>query len=212
MPLRAQKPVSQPASNLATVLNGLGVTRIEHDFDGDAPAAQDTLNQDTLNQGTQNSGATPSAIRLHQPDDELAVQFSDAKQIQQMGRHLVRWRNELQRQQVQLRSEQYHWTRQMQLEHELIADRNAKLDQRQRQTKSIEFQVMQLQNDVIDAQVALQQTVAALTECTEAKQQPHDRDGRTIAELTALRFELNERFEYLAKRWTNLRAEIFPGE
>lgn len=198
MPLRAQKPVSQPASSLATVLNGLGVTRIEHDFDGGAASAKNPLKAPVL--------------RLHQPQDESTVQFSDTKQLQQMGRHLIRWRAELERQQTQLKSEQLHWTKQMQLEHELIADRNAKLDQRGRQTKSVEFQVMQLQNDVIDAQVALQQTVAALTECNEAKHQPHDRDGRTIAELTALRFELNERFEYLATRWTNLRAEIFPAE
>lgn len=197
MPLRAQKPVSK----LATVLNGLGVTRIEHDFGEVAPAsAKETPNAPPLR----------PVLRLHQPHDESAVQFSDTKQLQQMGRHLIRWRTELENQQAQLRSEQYHWTRQMQLEHELIAEHNARLDQRQQQTKSIEFQVMQLQNDVIDAQVALQQTVTALTECTLAENRKHDRDGRTIAELQTLRFELNERFEYLAKRWTNLRAEYFP--
>ena len=196
MPLRAQKPVSK----LATVLNGLGVTRIEHDFgQADAAAADKAPSSPPLR----------PVVRLHQPQDESAVQFSDTKQLQQMGRHLIRWRTELENQQKQLRSEQYHWTRQMQLEHELIAERNAKLDQRQLQTKSIEFQVMQLQNDVIDAQVALEQTVTSLTECTVVENQKYDRDGRTIAELQTLRFELTERFEYLAKRWKNLRADYF---
>jgi len=194
-------------SKPSIVLNGLGVTRIEHDFEGDVAASAEKTADDAVN-------ARPHrpVLRLHQPQDESTVQFSDTKQLQQMGRHLIRWRNELERQQTQLRSEQHHWTRQMQLEHELIADRNAKLDHRQRQTKSIEFQVMQLQNDVIDAQIALEKTVIALTECTEAENQKHDRDGRTIAELKTLRFEIIERFEYLAKRWTNLRAEIFPNE
>jgi len=203
MPLRAQQSVSPPVSKLATVLNGLGVTRIEHDFEFDVASPGEA--------NTDSSELRP-VLRLHQPQDEAAVQFSDTKQLQQMGRHLIRWRAELERQQAQLRSEQYHWTRQMQLEHNLIADRNAQLDQRQRQTKSVEFQVMQLQNDVIDAQVALSKTVTALTECSEAENRAYDRDGRTIAELTALRFELNERFEYLAERWTKLRAELFPGE
>ena len=202
MPLRAQKPVTQPVSNPAAVLNGLGVTRIEHDFDGDAAPVETTSK----------SAPRRPVLRLHQPRDESAIQFSDTKQLQQMGRHLIRWRAELEKQQAQLKSEQYHWTRQMQLEHELIADRNAKLDHRDRQTKSIEFQLMQLQNDVIDAQVALQQTVASLTECSLQENQKHDRDGRTIAELKTLRFELNERFEYLAKRWQKLRAEISPAQ
>ena len=202
MPLRAQKLVTQPVSKLATVLNGLGVTRIDHDFDGDAVPVK----------ANPKSESRRPVLRLHQPRDESAVQFSDTKQLQQMGRHLIRWRAELENQQAQLKSEQYHWTRQMQLEHELIADRNAKLDHRDRQTKSIEFQVMQLQNDVIDAQVALQQTVASLTECSRRENQKHDRDGRTIAELTALKFELNERFEYLAKRWQQLRTEILSAQ
>lgn len=202
MPLRAQKPVSQPVSHLATVLNGLGATRIDHDFDGAAKPANASLS----------SPALPPVLRLHQPQDESAVQFSEAKQLQQIGRHLVRWRSELEKQQAQLESQQYHWTRQMKLEHERIAQRNAQLDQRQRQTKSIEFQVMQLQNDVIDAQVALRQTVASLTECSQLENEKHERDGRTIAELKTLRFELDERFEYLAQRWKNLRAEIFPQQ
>ncbi len=202
MPLRAQKPVTPPVSNPATVLNGLGVTRIKHDFDGAEPSVA----------AAAKSAPDRPVLRLHQPRDESAVQFSDTKQLQQMGRHLIRWRTELENQQAQLKSEQYHWTRQMQLEHELIADRNAKLDHRDRQTKSIEFQLMQLQNDIIDAQVALQQTVASLTECSLIENQKHNRDGRTIAELTALRFELNERFEYLAKRWQKLRAEISPPQ
>ena len=203
MPLRAQKPNLRMTSKPSTVLNGLGVTRIEHDFEGGVASPAE-----------ENAEARPlrPVLRLHQPQDETTVQFSDTKQLQQMGRHLIRWRNELERQQTQLRSEQHHWTRQMQLEHELIADRNAKLDHRQRQTKSIEFQVMQLQNDVIDAQIALEKTVTSLTECNDIENQRHDRDGRTIAELKTLRFEINERFEYLAKRWTNLRAEIFPNE
>jgi hypothetical protein len=202
MPLRAQKSVSQPVSKLSTVLKGLGVTRIEHDFGGVVAASSEE---------TPDAPPLRPVIRLHQPRDEGAIQFSDTKQLQQLGQHLIRWRTELEKQQTQLRSEQHHWTRQMQLEHELIADRNDRLDQRQRQTKSIEFQVMQLQNDVIDAQVALEQTVTALTECSHLENQKHDRDGRTIAELTALRFEITERFDYLEKRWKNLRAEIFPA-
>ena len=203
MPLRAKKTVSPPVSGLTDVLNGLGVTRIEHDFDAQASCV-----------GVADSSEMPAsasmrpALKLHQPHDETAIQFSDTKQLQQMGRHLIRWRTELQKQQAQLQTEQKHWTRQMQLEHEVIAEKNAKLDHRERQVKSIEFQLMQLQNDVIDAQVALQQTVAELTECKRGD----NRDGQTIAALTTLRFELNQRFEYLVKRWQRLQSEIQLGK
>ena len=199
MSLRAQKVVTPSVSGLTDVLHGIGVTRIKHDFDAPATGGSD-------NDPSQ-LPAAPSlrpVLRLHQPHDETAIQFSDTKQLQQMGRHLIRWRTELQRQQTQLQTEQKHWTRQMQLEHEVIAEKNAKLDHRERQIKSIEFQLMQLQNDVIDAQVALEQTVAELAECKRGD----NRDGRTIAALTTLRFELNERFEYLVKRWQRLQSEM----
>lgn len=202
MSLRAKKSVSPPVSKLTAVLHGLGVTRIEHDFD--IRATDSGLGNSAPDDSSPPAPPTRPALRLHQPHDETAIQFSDTKQLQQMGRHLIRWRTELEKQQAQLQSQQHHWTQQMQLEHKLIADRGAQLDHREHQIKSIEFQLMQLQNDVIDAQVALQQTVAALTECKETKKH----DGRTIAELTTLRFELNERFEYMVKRWTKLRTEI----
>ena len=203
MPLRAQNPISPPVSGLTNVLHGLGVTRIEHDFDAPATAmaAADSSELPA-------SASMRSALKLHQPHDETAIQFSDTKQLQQMGRHLIRWRTELQRQQAQLQNEQKHWTRQMQLEHEVIAEKNAKLDHRERQIKSIEFQLMQLQNNVIDAQVALEQTVAELTDCKRGD----NRDGRTIAALTTLRFELNERFEYLVIRWQKLQREMQPAD
>ena len=203
MSLRAQKAVSPPVLGLTDVLHGLGVTRIEHDFNAQATGA----NADDSSEMPALASMRP-ALKLHQPHDETAIQISDTKQLQQIGRHLIRWRTELQRQQAQLQTEQKHWTRQMQLEHEVIAEKNAKLDHRERQIKSIEFQLMQLQNDVIDAQVALQQTVAELTECKLGD----NRDGRTIAALTTLRFELNERFEYLVKRWQRLQSEMQPAD
>ena len=199
MPLRAQKPVSPPVLGLTDVLNGLGVTRIEHDFDAQATGVTVADSSEMPAPATMRP-----ALKLHQPHDETAIQFSDTKQLQQMGRHLIRWRTELQKQQAQLQNEQKHWTRQMQLEHKVIAEKNAKLDHRERQIKSIEFQLMQLQNDVIDAQVALEQTVAELTQCKRGD----NRDGQTIAALTTLRFELNERFEYLVKRWQRLQSEL----
>ena len=192
MSLRAKIPASPRVSKLPAVLKGLGVTRIEHDFDGHSE-----------NREPASHSPPRPVLKLHQPQDEMAIKFSDTQQLQQMGRHLIRWRTELERQQKQLRSEQHHWTCQMQLEHEVIDDRKSGLDHRERQIKSTEFQLMQLQNDIIDAQVALEQIVAELTDC----QSGDNRDGKTIAALTSLRFEINERFEYLVKRWQKLVAQ-----
>ncbi len=199
MSLRARKLSPPSDSKLNTVLQRLGVTRIDHDFE----AAAD---EDFAASGADASspGIAMPALKLHRPDDETAIKFTDAKQLQQMGRHLIRWRTELQRQQTQLQSEQRHWTQQMQLEHKLIADHKTRLDSRQRHIKSTEFQLMQLQNDVIDAQVALQRTVESLTRC----QSGDDRDGNIVAELTTLRFELYQRFDYVVTRWAQLRSQI----
>lgn len=195
MPLRAKKLESPPVSNLSSVLHGLGVTRIEHQFEGKS-------NRPTAGRLAESS--LRPAIKLHQPGDESTVQFSDTQQLQQMGRHFIRWRRELEKQQSQLQSQQQHWTRQMLLEHQAIDQRQSDLDNRERQIKAMEFQVVQLQNDVIDAQVALQQTVASLTQCKQGDQ----RDGQTIAALTTLRFELHERFDYLVRRWQRLKQTL----
>jgi hypothetical protein len=173
----------------------MGVTRIDHDFDH----ASDQPSQDP----SQKPSPRP-VLKLHRPNDESAIQFSDTRQLQQLGRHLIRWRAELQKQQTQLQTEQRHWTKQMMLEHELIKERKIDLDNRQQQVKAMEFQLVQLQNDVIDAQVGLQQTVQALTQCKRGDQ----RDGTTIAALMTLRFELHQRFEYLVKRWEKLKQTM----
>lgn len=194
MPLRAQKFDPAPVSKLAHVLQAMGVTRIDHDFKGDADPSWD---------GDAAESSPRPALKLHQPGDESAVHFSDTKRLQQIGQHLIRWRTELENQQLQLQSQQQHWTRQMLLEHQAIDQRKHALDSRERQVKAMEFQLTQLQNDVIDAQVALQQTVVSLTECKQGDQ----RDGQTIAALMTLRFELHERFDYLVQRWQRFKQQ-----
>lgn len=194
MPLRAKKFDPPPVSKLSNVLHGLGVTRIDHDFDAPANAMSDLLPEEL---------SSRPALKLHQPGDELAVHFSDTQQLKQIGKHLIRWRTEIENQQLHLQSQQQHWTRQMLLEHQAIDQRKTDLDCRERQIKAMEFQLTQLQNDVIDAQVALQQTVVSLTECKQGDQ----RDGQTIAALMTLRFELHERFDYLVQRWQRFKQQ-----
>jgi len=67
--------------------------------------------------------------------------------------------------------------------------------------RSLESQLLQLQNDVIDGQAALQ----TVSEKISNDGFLHVVDGEKIAALEDLRFEISERFDYLVERWQRFR-------
>lgn len=137
-------------------------------------------------------------------DDVQPDHSSEAAQAKQLGQHLVRWQAELQRQQDCLEHEKTHWHRQAGLAHERQLEQQKSFEQREQQIRSLEYQLLQLQNDVIDGQMAMRavadQMLAA--EATAAGT-PERADAMTL-----LRFELNQRFDYLIKRWDALRSNL----
>ena len=66
---------------------------------------------------------------------------------------------------------------------------------------SLEDQLLQLQNDVIDGHTALQEVAEKLSK----EGFLHVTDKEKVGALEDLRFEISERFDYLIERWERFR-------
>ena len=141
--------------------------------------------------------AAPVGLKIFQPQETTL----EAEQARQLGQHLVRWRAELEAAQADFEDQQRAWYLQREVEQQEIALRHKTLQQRERQVRSLEGQLLQLQNDVIDGQTALQSVAEQLS----ADGFLHVMDEEKISALEDLRFEISERFDYLVERWVRFR-------
>ena len=145
-------------------------------------------------------GENPAVpLKIFQPEESTA----STEQTRQLGQHLSRWREQLESQQATFDEERLHWILQCDQDHQQLDERDKVVEQRLRQVQSLERQLLQLQNDVIDGQTALREVAAKLS----AEGFAEVSDPEKIAALEDLRFEISERFDYLVKRWDRFRAE-----
>jgi len=79
-------------------------------------------------------------------------------------------------------------------------DRERKLQLREQQLRSLQFHLLQMQNDIIDSQLSMENVIEHF-ENTES-----DEYMRLALEL--LRFEVLDRFDYVSKRWELLHEKI----
>ena len=171
-------------ANPQTVLKHIGSQPVDLSTGTAQPAQQRTT--DTIQ--------SSARLKIFQPQTETA----DAQQTRQLGRHLIQWRAQLEAAQADFDQQKHHWHCQNEAQQENIDRQQQTLQQRERQVRSLETQLLQLQNDVIDGQTALR----AIAETISRDGFLHVIDQEKIAALEDLRFEISERFDYLIERWT----------
>ncbi len=179
----AAKQFGSRVANPQTVLNHIGSVPVDLSDEAPSPAA--------------NLETAPVGLKIFQPQETTL----ETEQARQLGQHLIRWRAELEAAQADFEDQQRAWYLQREVEQQDIALRHKTLQQRERQVRSLERQLLQLQNDVIDGQAALQSVAEQLS----ADGFLHVMDEEKISALEDLRFEISERFDYLVERWVRFR-------
>jgi len=184
----AAKQFGSRVANPQTVLNHIGSVPVDLSDDASAPVAD--------------VEAVPVGLKIFQPQETTL----DKEQARQLGEHLIRWRAELEAAQAHLDEQRLHAYRQQEVDQHEIARRHKTLQQRERQVCSLEDQLLQLQNDVIDGHTGLQEVAEKLSR----EGFLHVTDEEKVGALEDLRFEISERFDYLIKRWgtTNRDARL----
>jgi len=71
---------------------------------------------------------------------------------------------------------------------------------RQNQIRSLQFHLLQMQNDIIDSQLTMEEIIEHFEQS--------DGDTRLRAALALLRFEVLDRFDFLTERWENLHEKL----
>ncbi len=179
----AAKQFGSRVANPQTVLNHIGSVPVDLSDDASTPDAD--INE------------APVGLKIFQPEENTL----DKEQARQLGQHLIRWRAELEAAQANLQRQKHEAYRQQEVDQQEIARRHKTLQQRERQVSSLENQLLQLQNDVIDGHTALQEVAETLSQ----EGFLHVVDEEKIGALEDLRFEITERFDYLIERWEKFR-------
>ncbi len=179
----AAKQFGSRVANPQTVLNHIGSLPVDLSDDSSTPEA--------------NTVEASVGLRIFQPEENTL----DQEQARQLGQHLIRWRAELEAAQANLEQQRQHAYHQQEVDQQEIARRHRTLQQRERQVSSLENQLLQLQNDVIDGHAALQEVAEKLSR----EGFLHVVDEVKIGALEDLRFEISERFDYLIERWEKFR-------
>ncbi len=179
----AAKQFGSRIANPQTVLNHIGSVPIDLSEDASTHEA--------------NTEETSVGLKIFQPEENTL----DREQARQLGQHLIRWRAELEAAQANLEQQRRHAYEQQEVDQREIARRHKTLQQRERQVSSLESQLLQLQNDVIDGHAALQEIAEKISQ----EGFLHVVDEEKIGALEDLRFEISERFDYLIERWEKFR-------
>lgn len=179
----AAKQFGSRVANPQTVLNHIGSVPVDLSDDASAPVAD--------------VEAVTVGLKIFQPEETTL----EKEQARQLGQHLIRWRAELEAAQANLEEQRLHAYRQQEVDQHEIARRHKTLQQRERQVCSLEDQLLQLQNDVIDGHTALQEVAEKLSK----EGFLHVTDEEKVGALEDLRFEISERFDYLIERWERFR-------
>ena len=179
----AAKQFGSRIANPQTVLNHIGSVPV--DLSNDAPSPVTDLE------------TAPVGLKIFQPEEATL----EREQARQLGEHLIRWRAELAAAQTNFEEQKLNAYRQQEVDQQEIARRYKNLQQRERQVRSLEGQLLQLQNDVIDGHTAQQ----AVVEKFSRDGFLHVVDEEKIGALEDLRFEISERFDYLVERWQRFR-------
>ena len=142
----------------------------------------------------------------------LGSTVQSASQIQQLATRLEATEIELQQREADLEQRVHAWnqtTVEQQLE---LEKRFQQLEQQASQVRCQQMHLMQLQTDIVKSQNATREAIETLV-------LENGSDKESFAALTALKYELSGRFDYIARRWDhlaelmcNVRTKIDAGQ
>ncbi|QEG24749.1 hypothetical protein [Mariniblastus fucicola] len=133
-------------------------------------------------------------------DDNLDQPLEVPLQIAELTSHLKRRRDRLQEKENSLNEKIASWQTSMDARGAANSDRERELKLRERQLQSLQFHLLQMQNDVIDSQLSMEGVIEHF-ENTES-------DEYMKLALELLRFEVLDRFDYVSKRWEILHSKL----
>lgn len=133
-------------------------------------------------------------------DDRLDQPLELPQQVAELAGHLKRRQAELSAKELALNTSIESWRSSVDAQGAANANRERQLKGREQQLRSLQFHLLQVQNDVIDSQLAMEKVIEHF-ENSESDQHTH-------LALELLRFEVLERFDYLSKRWELLHGRL----
>lgn len=133
-------------------------------------------------------------------DDQLDQPLELPQQVAELAGHLKRRQTELSAKEMALNETIESWRSSVDAQGAANASRERQLKGREQQLRSLQFHLLQVQNDVIDSQLAMEEVIEHFENC-ESDQHLH-------LALELLRFEVLERFDYLSKRWELLHERL----
>lgn len=133
-------------------------------------------------------------------DDQLDQPLEVPVQIAELTSHLKRRRDELLQKEKDLNGKITSWQASVDARGAATTNRESQLQIREKQLRSLQFHLLQMQNDVIDSQLAMEDVIEHF-ENTES-------DDYMKLALELLRFEVLDRFDYISKRWELLHDKL----
>jgi len=133
-------------------------------------------------------------------EDQLDQPLELPQQIAELTNHLKRRHDDLMAKESSLNNKMESWLMSFSAQSAANSDRERKLQLREQQLRSLQFHLLQMQNDIIDSQLSMENVIEHF-ENTES-----DEYMRLALEL--LRFEVLDRFDYVSKRWELLHEKI----
>ena len=130
----------------------------------------------------------PAASELAPPDS--------IQQTSQLAALLAKREQELTERDVDFQVKIWNWQQETKKIESRLAKRARQLEERETQLMALQFELFQLQHQLIDSQLATRELVEDLSLGTA---NPH-----TIATLKSLKFELGKRFDHVHHQWTDL--------
>ena len=131
-------------------------------------------------------------------DDQLDQPLEVPLQIAELTGHLKRRRDQLHAKEAQLNEKIATWQLNMDVRGAASSDRERELKLREKHLKSLQFHLLQMQNDIIDSQLSMEGVIEHF--------ESTDSDEYMKLALELLRFEVLDRFDYISKRWEMLHS------
>lgn len=149
----------------------------------------------------------PHQLRVLHPDsdsplfdDRLDEHIEVPLQVLELADHLKHSRQKLVERERELDRNVESWREDIDSQRAANSATAGELRNRELQLRSLQFHLLQMQNDLVDSQVAMESVIRHFENV--------DSDGFLKQALELLRFEVLDRFDYLSKRWEMLHARL----